>query len=29
MGVSGLPMAVMVAAAALPMGANVFLFSQR
>ena len=28
-GVSGLPMAVMVAAAALPMGANVFLFSQR
>jgi hypothetical protein len=29
MDVSGLPMAVMVAAAALPMGANVFLFSQR
>ena len=29
MGVSGLPMAVMVATAALPMGANVFLFSQR
>jgi malonate transporter len=29
MGVSGLPLAVMVAAAALPMGANVFLFSQR
>jgi predicted permease len=29
LGVSGLPLAVMVAAAALPMGANVFLFSQR
>ena len=29
LGVTGLPMAVMVAAAALPMGANVFLFSQR
>ena len=29
MDVSGLPRAVMVAAAALPMGANVFLFSQR
>jgi malonate transporter and related proteins len=29
MGVSGLPMAVMVVTAALPIGANVFLFSQR
>jgi malonate transporter len=29
LGVSGMPMTVMVAAAALPMGANVFLFSQR
>ena len=29
LGVTGLPMAVMVVAAALPMGANVFLFSQR
>jgi hypothetical protein len=29
LGVTGLPMAIMVAAAALPMGANVFLFSQR
>lgn len=29
LGVSGLPMTVMVVAAALPMGANVFLFSQR
>ena len=27
--VTGLPMAIMVVAAALPMGANVFLFSQR
>jgi len=29
LGVTGLPMTVMVVAAALPMGANVFLFSQR
>lgn len=29
MGVSGLPMTVMVVAASLPIGANVFLFSQR
>lgn len=29
LGVSGLPMAVMVVASALPIGANVFLFSQR
>jgi predicted permease len=29
LGVSGLPLTVMVVAAALPMGANVFLFSQR
>jgi malonate transporter len=29
LGVQGLPMTVMVVAAALPMGANVFLFSQR
>ena len=29
LGVTGLPMAIMVVAAALPMGANVFLFSQR
>lgn len=29
LGVSGLPMTVMVVAAALPIGANVFLFSQR
>jgi malonate transporter len=29
LGVGGLPMTVMVAAAALPMGSNVFLFSQR
>ena len=29
MGVSGLPMTVMVVTAALPIGANVFLFSQR
>jgi len=29
LGVRGLPMAIMVVAAALPMGANVFLFSQR
>lgn len=29
MGVTGLPMTVMVVAAALPIGANVFLFSQR
>ena len=29
MGVSGLPMMVMVVTAALPIGANVFLFSQR
>jgi len=29
LGVDGLPMAVMVVAAALPIGANVFLFSQR
>ena len=29
LGVKGLPMAIMVVAAALPMGANVFLFSQR
>ena len=29
LGVRGLPLAVMVVAAALPMGANVFLFSQR
>lgn len=29
MGLSGLPLAVMVVAAALPVGANVFLFSQR
>ena len=29
LGVIGLPMVVMVVAAALPMGANVFLFSQR
>ncbi len=29
LGVGGLPMTVMVAAAALPIGANVFLFSQR
>jgi hypothetical protein len=28
-GISGLPMTVMVVAAALPIGANVFLFSQR
>jgi predicted permease len=29
LGVTGLPMAIMVVASALPMGANVFLFSQR
>lgn len=29
MGISGVPLTVMVVAAALPMGANVFLFSQR
>lgn len=29
MGLSGLPLAVMVVAAALPVGANVFLFAQR
>jgi malonate transporter len=29
LGLSGLPLAVMVLAAALPVGANVFLFSQR
>jgi malonate transporter and related proteins len=29
LGVSGLPLTVMVVAAALPMGANVFLFAQR
>jgi predicted permease len=28
-GLSGLPLTVMVVAAALPVGANVFLFSQR
>ena len=29
LGLRGLPLSVMVVAAALPMGANVFLFSQR
>lgn len=29
MGLSGLPLAVMIVAAALPIGANVFMFSQR
>ena len=29
LGVNGLPMVVMVVASALPIGANVFLFSQR
>ena len=29
LGLSGLPLAVMVVTAALPIGANVFLFSQR
>lgn len=29
LGVGGLPMVVMVVASALPIGANVFLFSQR
>ena len=29
LGIRGLPLAVMVTAAALPVGANVFLFSQR
>jgi predicted permease len=29
LGVSGVPMSVMVVASALPIGANVFLFSQR
>jgi len=29
MGISGVPLSVMVVAAALPMGANVFLFAQR
>jgi predicted permease len=29
LGMRGLPLAVMVVAAALPIGANVFLFSQR
>ena len=29
MGISGLPLTVMVVAAALPIGANVFLFAQR
>ena len=29
LGLSGLPLKVMVVAAALPIGANVFLFSQR
>ena len=29
LGVTGLPMTVMVVASALPIGANVFLFSQR
>ena len=29
LGLTGLPLAVMVVAAALPVGANVFLFSQR
>jgi len=29
LGVRGLPLAVMIVAASLPMGANVFLFSQR
>ena len=28
-GLSGMPLAVMVVAASLPVGANVFLFSQR
>jgi predicted permease len=28
-GITGLPLTVMVVAAALPMGANVFLFAQR
>lgn len=29
LGLSGMPLAVMVIAASLPVGANVFLFSQR
>jgi predicted permease len=29
MGLSGLPLTVMVVAASLPVGANVFMFSQR
>ena len=29
LGLSGLPLTVMVVAAALPIGANVFMFSQR
>ena len=29
LGITGLPLTVMVVAAALPMGANVFLFAQR
>jgi len=29
LGLSGLPLAVMIVAASLPVGANVFLFSQR
>jgi len=29
MGITGLPLTVMVVAAGLPMGANVFLFAQR
>ena len=28
-GMSGLPLSVMIVAASLPMGANVFMFSQR
>ena len=29
LGLSGLPLAVMIVAASLPVGANVFLFAQR
>jgi predicted permease len=29
LGLSGVPLAVMIVAASLPIGANVFLFSQR
>ena len=29
LGLSGLPLTVMIVAAALPIGANVFMFSQR